>query len=218
MPATRTTNVLVDPHPPVTSRPVLVPVMLALPGALLLGGLTSYGQGYLPSWLSSLANSAGGWTLVAFGLVWLGGARPALGAVLGLVAFQALNEGYGLVSDWRGFFYAAPFSGIWTLVGLLAGPLVGFAGSLRRRGRPLWRLLAVTPLAAVLLGEGAWALTAVADTTSPVYWWLEIALAVVLVGVAVAGAPVSWAQRALAVGVWLLGSAAYVGLVVLVLA
>ena len=35
-----------------------------------------------------------------------------------------------------------------------------------------------TPLSAVLLGEGIWALNTIADTTSPVYWTLEIVLAV----------------------------------------
>lgn len=30
----------------------------------------------------------------------------------------------------------------------------------------------------MLLGEGIWALGAVVDTTSPVYWWLEILLGV----------------------------------------
>lgn len=141
-----------------TPRSALLALALALPGAALLGGLTSFAQGFRPDALRSLATSAGGWTMFAILLVWLGRARPVVAAVLGLVAFEALNEGYGLVSGWRGNFYATPFSSVWTLVGLAAGPVVGVAASLRRHGRPLWRMLAITPLSAVLLGEGYWAL------------------------------------------------------------
>jgi hypothetical protein len=149
---------------------------LALLGGLVLGGLTSYGQTVLPDALSSFANSAGGWTMLAFLLVWLGRARPVLAAVLGVVAFEALVEGYGLVSGWRGFFYQQPFSGVFNLVGLVAGPVLGVAASLTRHATGPWRALAVAPLSAVLLGEGLYGLVVVGETTSPVYWVLQLVL------------------------------------------
>ena len=150
----------------------------ALLGGLVLGGLTSYGQTVLPGELRSFANSAGGWTMLAFLLVWLGRARPGLAAVLGIVAFEALVEGYELVSGWRGFFYQRPFSGIFTLVGLGAGPVLGVAASLTRHAGGARRALAVAPLSAVLLGEGAYGLLVVRETTSPVYWGLQLVLGV----------------------------------------
>ena len=144
--------------------------MVVVGGSLLLGGLTSFGQTYLPDWLRSLSNSMGGWTVLAFLLVWLSGARPRVSAVLGAVSFVTLNAAYGLVSSWRGFYYADPLHSIWTFVGLVAGPVLGLAASHARDGLGLWRLLGIAVPAAVLLGEGSWALLNVADTTSPVYW------------------------------------------------
>ncbi|GAA4265634.1 DUF6518 family protein [Frondihabitans peucedani] len=143
-------------------------------GALLVGGLTSLGQQYLPSWLTSLANSSGGWSLFAFLLVWLVRARPALAAVLGALAFVAMVEAYGLVSGWRGYFYAAPFSSRWTLIGLFAGPVIGVAASLARSPRHARRIGGVAILSTVLVAEGAYGLVTLLGSTSPVYWTLEV--------------------------------------------
>lgn len=157
---------------------------VALVGGLVLGGLTSFGQTYLPSAVSSFANSSGGWTVLAFLLIRLGRAKPLLAAVLGIVAFEALVEGYGLVSGWRGFVHPQPFSGIFNVIGLAAGPVLGVAASLTRYGSPRWQLLGVTPMCAVLLGEGVYGLTYIGETTSPVYWILQIVAAVAVLAVA----------------------------------
>ena len=156
--------------------PAVGATLLAVLGGLVLGGLTSYGQTVLPEALRSFANSAGGWTMLAFLLVWWGRSRPVLAAVLGVAAFEALVEGYGLVSGWRGAFYARPFGGVFSLVGLVAGPVLGVSASLTRHATGRWRALAVAPLSAVLLGEGAYGLGVVGGTTSPVYWVLELVL------------------------------------------
>lgn len=163
----------------------MVGIAVAVGGGLVAGGLTSFGQTYLPPAINSFANSAGGWTMLAFLLVWVSRARPLLAAVLGVLAFEALVEGYRIVSGWRGFYYAEPFSGIFSLVGLLAGPVVGVAASLTRYGSPPWRVLGITPLAAVLAGEGVYGLRFVSDTTSSFYWTLEILLAVAFLIMAV---------------------------------
>ena len=105
---------------------------LVVGGSLLLGGLTSLGQTYLPDWLRSLSNSMGGWTVFAFLLVGVSGVRPRLGAVLGAVSFVTLNAAYGIVSNWRGFYYADPLHSIWTYVGLVTGPVLGVAASHRQ--------------------------------------------------------------------------------------
>lgn len=194
-----------------TWRSGLTAAAVVIPGALVLGGLTSFAQTYLPPALTSFANSAGGWTMLCFALVWLSRARPLLGAVLGLAAFLLLVEGYGLVSAWRGYFYAAPFSTLWTLVSFLAGPLVGAAAAICRHGRPLWRVLAVTPLSAILLGEGVWGLLTVAATTTPVYWSIEIVLSVLFLAIAVARVRPPLRGALLVAGVWLVGAGAYFG-------
>ena len=196
-----------------TLRAVLVAVL----GAMLIGGLTSLGQQYLPAWLNSLANSVGGWTMLSFLLVWLGRARPLLAAVLGVVVFQLLTESYSVVSEWRGFDDGDPFTSIWTVVGLIAGPVLGVSAGLARHGRPVCRALGVTPLSAVLLGEGIWALNTIADTTSPVYWSLEIVLSVALLVAAVLRTGLTLRAISLVGGVWLAGALAYTGVIVYIL-
>lgn len=149
-------------------------VLIVLVGALLIGGLTSPAQGVLPDWLRSLANSAGGWSMFTFLLVWLSRAKPRLGAILGVVAFEAMLEAYGVVSLLRGNFSAEPFHDTFTLPGVAAGLVIGAGAALARHSTSGWRrILAVIPLALVLVTEGIYGLRVVADTTSPVYWVLE---------------------------------------------
>jgi hypothetical protein len=186
-------------------------VLTAVAGAVLLGGLTSFGQQYLPPWVNSLSNSAGGWTMFCFLIVWLSRARPLLAAVLGVVVFQLLVESYSVVTEWRGFDDGDPFTSIWTVVGLAAGPVLGAAAGLVRHAAPVWRALAVAPLSAVLLGEGIWALNTITDTTSPVYWSLEIVLSVVFVLAAIIRCRLPARPISLLVSVWLVGTLAYVG-------
>lgn len=160
-------------------RPALargaVATAVALIGGLLVGGLTSPGQTYLPSWINPLANSIGGWSMFTFLLVWLSRARPVPGAVLGVVAFQAMLEGYGIVSLWRGYFYAEPFSTEWVIPGVAAGLVLGAgAAGVRHARRSLWRVLVVAPLTMVLIADGIHSLVTVRDTTGSVYWILEV--------------------------------------------
>lgn len=179
----------------------------------MIGGVTPFAQQYLPDWLRSLSNSIGGWTAPVFLLVWLSRARPVWAAVLGVVAFLALVEGYGIVSTWRGNYFATGFSSIWSLIGLVSGPVIGIAASLARHGRPLWRVLGMAVPAAVLLGEGVWALQHLTDTTSPVYWALEIVAAVALMVVALLRTRLRWPTAVAAVATWLVGSAIFVAAV-----
>jgi len=191
--------------------------LVAIGGAVLIGGLTSFAQQYLPPWVNSLSNSAGGWTMFSFLIVWLGRARPLLAAALGVVVFQLLIESYSVVTEWRGFDDGDPFTSVWTVVGLVAGPLLGAAAGLVRYAPPVWRALAVTPLAAVLLGEGIWALNTIADSTSPIYWTLEIVFSVVVLLTAIIRCRLSPRSISLVVCVWLLGTLAYAAAWVFVL-
>ena len=155
---------------------------LAVVGAsLLLGALTSWAQGVLPDALASFANSSSGWTVLTALLV--AAARPSLvgGAVLGVVSFVSLVLGYTIGSELRGLTYD-PL--LWGVVGLVAGPFVGAAAA-AIRGRDVVRAaVGAGALAGVLVADGIYGLTVVADSTSPVYWTLCVALGVTLVGAA----------------------------------
>ncbi|MWV57798.1 DUF6518 family protein [Rathayibacter sp. VKM Ac-2754] len=164
------------PPAPAARSTLLRPLAVALVGGLVLGALTSFLQTWLPSSLTSFANSSGGWSMLVFALVRLGRARPVPAALLGLLAFWALLEGYDLVTGARGFGYSPPFTDVFWLLAVPAGPILGAAAALTLHGTTPWRVLAVAPLSGVLIGEGIWALGAVADTTGSVYWWLQIVL------------------------------------------
>lgn len=188
----------------------LVPAASVAAASLALGGLTSVGQSVLPDTLVSFANSAGGWTILAFGLVWLTRARPPLAAGLGVVSFVLLVEGYRIVSGWRGYYYAEPFQDTFTIIGLFAGPVVGLSASLLRWGPGSWKPFAAAPVAAVLIGEGVYGLTAVGATTSPVYWVVQLVLGVALVIATVVAARPRVAPSVLGSLVTLGGAAAFV--------
>ena len=165
-----------------------VPALVVVAASLVLGGLTSWGQAVLPDALVSFANSAGGWTILTFGLIWLSRVRLPIAAVLGAVSFVLLVEGYRIVSGWRGYYYAEPFQDTFTLVGLLAGPVVGLSAALMRSGPAAWKPIAAAPIAAVLIGEGIYGLAIVAASTSPVYWIVQIVLGVALLTAAILAA------------------------------
>lgn len=46
----------------------IVRLLVVIIASVVLGALTSVGQQHLPEQLTSFANSAGSWTLIAFGL------------------------------------------------------------------------------------------------------------------------------------------------------
>lgn len=158
-------------------------VAVALGGSVVLGGLTSFAQTFLPDAFRPFANSASGWTLLAFLLVYAGRARLLLGTILGVVAFVGLVVGYAVVSNLRGFYYS--YTGIFTIIGLAAGPVLGFSAALARHGtehsrRRLWRVLGFSPLCAVLIGDGVFGLRYVSETTGTFYWILTIVLGVLV--------------------------------------
>lgn len=147
------------------SRPAVRPGIVVVL-SFLLGGLTSYAQGFLPDALASFANSASGWTVLTALLVYWSRARAVPAAVLGAVSFVLLVLGYMVASQVRGYVYD-PL--LFSVVGLVAGPFVGVAASwLRATGARA--ALAVALLAGIGVGEAVYGLTVVRESTSPVYW------------------------------------------------
>ena len=145
--------------------------------SLLLGAATFLAQEALPDAVTSFANSASGWTLVT--VLLLTGVRvgPAAAALLGATSFVLLTLGYAAAAQLRDLFYDPT---LFVVVGVVVGPFVGVATSWLR-AVPSWRpAMGTALLAGIGVGEAVYGLTAVADTTSPVYWVLIGAVAVAL--------------------------------------
>ncbi|MBO1752588.1 hypothetical protein J4G33_12315 [Actinotalea sp. BY-33] len=138
--------------------------------ASFLGGMaTFFAQGLLPGALTSFANSASGWTLVTVLLLAWARVSTALSAVLGVASFALLTVGYSVSAQMQGLYYDPT---LFVVVGVVVGPFIGVATSWLR-AESGWRAAAGTALlAGIGLGEAVFGLTAVADTTSPVYWIL----------------------------------------------
>lgn len=155
------------PRPAALSHPA-ARLGIALVLSFLLGGLTSYAQGFLPDAFASFANSASGWTVLTAALVYWSRARTGPAAVLGAASFVLLVLGYMVASQVRGLVYD-PL--LFSVVGVVAGPFVGVTASwLRATG--LRAAFGGALLAGIGVGEGVYGLTVVGDTTSPVYWTL----------------------------------------------
>lgn len=156
--------------------PPMARVLLVAVVAFALGGTTSLGQTLLAEEAASLANSVTGWTVPTVALVFITARSFTEAAVAGAVSFVALTVGYAVVSTLRGF----PFDPTtWAVIGLLAGPVIGAATFALRRS-PAEAAVGGGLLAGVLIGEGAYGLTVIADTTSTVFWWAAITVGGVL--------------------------------------
>ncbi|MDO9378457.1 MAG: DUF6518 family protein [Nocardioidaceae bacterium] len=153
--------------------------VVALVGiGVVAGALTSLGQGHLPEQLSSLANAATPWTVVAYlcallpRRLWASVAFAFLGFVLLLVGYEiasTLRVDVGMSSlTWT----------FWLGVGLVVALPLGYAAWAVHARPRLGMLLSVGLLSGLAVGEGVMGLTVVAATTSPVYWSLSIAAGV----------------------------------------
>lgn len=148
---------------------------------LVVGALTAYAQGWLSDGLGSLANSAGPWSLAAFAVAMLT-RRAGTAAAWAVLVLVSCEVGYAIATEIRGGSNATSTVVFWLTTAVLAGPPLGVAGAWTRHGR-WWFGASAGPavLAGVLIGEPIYALSTIADTTTPAYWVGEL-----LVGVAVA--------------------------------
>lgn len=172
-------------------------VALVALGGAVIGMLTAFGQTYLPFELSPLANSAGSWSLAAF-MLSLVEVVPRRGAVLGAVALATMLAGYAVATQFRGFPVGIGLLVFWGAASIVVGPAMG-AGAVWVRGSDAIRIAAgVALIAGILIGEGVYGLTVVADTTPAPYWVGEMILGL---GVAVI-ASMRWLRslRHLAIG------------------
>lgn len=143
--------------------------------ASIAGAATAWGQFWLPDALGSLANSSGSWSVVAFVLA-LRAPRPGVAASSGTIALLALLAGYVLAAAHRGDPSSRSLLVFWGIAAVVAGPAIGLAAHAIARGSTGAAVVGVGSIAGVLVGEGIYGLTVVADTTSPPYWWAQIAV------------------------------------------
>lgn len=155
-------------------------LLAAVVSGLGVGALTAYGQGWLGDSTSSLANSAGPWSLAAFVVARYG--RRVVPAVAAATVTLACSEvGYALATEVRGGSNATSTVVFWLTAAVLAGPPLGIAAAWSRR-RGALRCVGFGVIAGVLVGEGIYGWTTVADTTDWRYWAVEL-----IVGVGIAG-------------------------------
>lgn len=199
-------------HAPATTPRAVVPpaarVSMALTGGLLAGVLTSFGQA-VPG-LSSVANSAGPWFVVAAALCVLAGARAGrvalpLAMLLGVALLELMHVGYWATTNLRGYPDFLSVTNPWVLLGVPAGLLAGAVAEFVRSRDARWRAGAFGVTAAILIGEGVRALLQVVATTGPVTWIVEIAVGVVVLVVAVVTARTPLG-RVVALGTGVLGT------------
>ncbi|MBT1623197.1 hypothetical protein KK101_10920 [Curtobacterium flaccumfaciens pv. oortii] len=207
-----------SPSEPCPAVPALVRVTMALSGALLAGVLTSFGQ-TVPA-LSSVANSAGPWFLVAVALCIGAGARAGrfalpLAMLLGVVLLELMHVGYWATTNLRGYPDFLSVTNLWVLLGVPAGLLAGAVAVFVRSGDARWRAGAFGVTAAILIGEGVRALLQVVATTGPVTWVVEIAVGVLVLVVGVATARSS-VGRVIALGTGVVGAVGVLGLYLLI--
>lgn len=184
-------------------------VLIVLVTAAVWGGLTSFGQQYLPDEVRSLANASGPWFAVVMGSIVVARPRLALAIILGILGLIVMNESYGVVSRSRGFPYGGGLTSIWNQIALLVGPVAGIAATWLRSPRPVLAALGVAAPAAVFIGEGLYGLTAISDTTSPVFWSIELATGVSLIAVAAIVRIRAFAAIGVLVGASALGAALF---------
>lgn len=180
----------------ITGRQTATRCAVVAAASVLCGLLTFVAQGLLPDALAPFANSASGWTLVT--VLLLAGARvpTAVAAALGAASFVLLTLGYSAAAQLQGLSYDPT---LFVVVGVVVGPFVGVATSWLRAVAP-WRAATGTALlSGIGVGEAAYGLTTVADTTSPVYWVLIGAVALALLGAVLARRVHGLAWSALAV-------------------
>lgn len=149
------------------------------------GWLTFDAQGFLPAWVSSVANSASGWTVVALLVVVLATDDWRRGAVLTTIVFVLLNVGYYVAADANGLFYDTR---TWIVVSVLAGPPIGAAAAVLRE-RSVRGSVAVAFVGMLLLADGVHSLLTVSATTSSVYWSVVTVIGAGLVGWALKRGP-----------------------------
>jgi hypothetical protein len=149
-----------------------------------VGALTAYGQGWLSDETTSLANSAGPWSVAAF-LVARYNRRLVPAVVAAMLTLACCELGYAVATELRGGTNATSTVAFWFTAAIFAGPPLGVAGawSTETGLRPG---VGLSVLGGVLLGEGLYGWSTVADTTDWRYWVIELSIGALVISFAAA--------------------------------
>jgi hypothetical protein len=147
--------------------------------AFMLGIVTAYGQAWLPQGTRSLANSTGSWALAAFALALLA-PTATRAAITGSLSLVALVGGYVTGAAIRGLPASNNLLTFWTVAALTVGPGLGLGAHWVGTQNPRLAPIGLGAMSGILVGEGAYGLSVIANTTSPPFWVAEIAGGVAL--------------------------------------
>lgn len=154
-------------------------LLLIVAASFALGVSTAYAQGWLPDEVGSLANSSGSWALVGFLLAMLT-TSPATAAVAGSLSLLSLLTGYIVGAVVLDYPMSTSLLVFWGAAATLVGPPLGLGGYwVKHRDVPLAGAGAGA-MSGVLIGEGVYGLTFIADSTYPPYWWASISAGMAL--------------------------------------
>jgi hypothetical protein len=168
---------------PSVPRPQLaVGWAVAIAVGLGVGALTAFGQGWLSDATSSLSNSAGPWSLAAF-LVARYNRRLLPAVVAAMLTLACCELGYALATEIRGGTNSTSTVVFWLTAAVLAGPPIGVAGAWSTE-RGVRRGVGFAVIGGVLLGEGVYGWSTVADTTDWRYWMVEVVIGATIVAFA----------------------------------
>ena len=176
---------------------------------LTFGVATAYAQAWLPHEVGSLANSVGSWALLAFLLAFLG-ATPRAAAFLGFLALVTLIAGYVLGASVRGDPSSSSLIAFWGLASLVAGPVLGLSAFWVRTDHGYLGAAGIGVISGILIGEGIYGLSTIADTTYPPYWSGQIVVGVAILASVAVQRPRQERRIAIAVACSLLVAASFV--------
>ena len=162
-----------------SNTPTSVYALVVCVAGFALGVLTVFAQAWLPHEMGSLANSSGSWALVAFLLALLASNRSTA-AVFGFLALITLLAGYVIGGEARDIASSSSLIAFWGLAAVIVGPTLGLCAHSIKNDRGYLAAIGTGVMSGVLIGEGVYGLTYIADTTYPPYWWVEIAVGVAL--------------------------------------
>jgi Family of unknown function (DUF6518) len=168
----------------VNRRASVVGLAAAVAVGVGVGALTAYGQAWLNDSTTSLANSAGPWSVAAF-LVARYTRRVPLAIVAAMLTLACCEFGYALATEFRGGTNASSSVVFWLTAALLAGPPLGVAGAWSAQ-TGLRRGVGFSVLGGVLLGEGLYGWSTIADTTDWRYWAIELVIGALVISFAAA--------------------------------
>ena len=172
--------------------------------ALLVGGVTSYGQ-LLPGTFNWLANSVAGWSIPMALLVWFTRGGVTRSAITGGLSFVAMSVGYSIVSTLRGY---PDTPEMWAAIGIIVGPVLGAAVALLRRSDRRVVAIAAGVLAGIVLGDGVRGLIAVPDGWGT--WAIFLAVGTAFVAWVTTSKLRSWGSTALLAAATVVVGGAYV--------